>query len=659
LLSFEVAVTRRAIAIALGLCALLPATAAAEVPEGADWTEAYIETPGEPTLHADVLRPAGYKDTQKTPVILSIGPYFGHAGQSLPGETATSDENLPSSRFDDMIEGGKVFERGYTVVYVDARGFGGSAGCNDFGGPGEQLDAKRAIEWAAAQPWSTGKVGTWGKSYDGWTQVMALDERPKGLAAAVIQSPIIDGYRTLYQNGVHYDAGWYNTPALYQAIDANPPTPFDSPEYFAGAAQGTNPACYATNIAMQNATFDEDSQFWKDRELPDAKGSKVAVLWSHGFLDANTKPDNFMDVWSNLKGPARAWFGQYDHVRGNEANLTGRDGFLEESMRWFDRYLKDDKGAKVEDDPRTEIQDSDGRWRAEEQWPPADAAMRILPVKGGSVTDAPNNDAEGETTGATGVGVWSVSQPLDQEARIAGVPRIHVQASALGGRSHIYALLYDIDWEKRTATLMSRAAHVVTGADQKLDFELYPLDWHVTEGHRLGLLLSGADLDWYNPPHSGQPVTITDGTLEIPWLRYVRRDFLKGDVAKAMEGRTPITVDESIAESGAVTADFPPPLSNPPANGTPGSGPAATPRAARLRVSAKRKGRKLKVTVRGAGSFRITVKVRKGKRVVVKRAVRAKRGVARVSFRLNRGRYRIVATAKGVGAPKRGTKRVT
>src|SRR5207244_7501337 len=101
-------------------------------------------------------------------------------------------------------------------------------------GPGEKSDVKRAVEWAASQPWSTGKVGMWGKSYDGWTEVMGLDQKPNGLAAAIIQAPIIDGYRTLYQNGVHYDAGWYVTPALYQEIDSMAPTPSDSPDYVLG-----------------------------------------------------------------------------------------------------------------------------------------------------------------------------------------------------------------------------------------------------------------------------------------------------------------------------------------------------------------------------------------------------------------------------------------
>ena len=60
-------------------------------------------------------------------------------------------------------------ERGYTYVMVDLRGFGGSDGCLDWAGPGEQSDVVNAVQWAASQPWSTGKVGMYGKSYDGVT----------------------------------------------------------------------------------------------------------------------------------------------------------------------------------------------------------------------------------------------------------------------------------------------------------------------------------------------------------------------------------------------------------------------------------------------------------------------------------------------------------
>jgi predicted acyl esterase len=646
----------RSLLVVLLLMLALPTAAMADVPEGADWKEHYIPA-GDVTLHADVFRPKGLADSVKTPVILSIGPYFGHGGQSTPNG---SEADYPSTRFNDMIGGGKVFERGYTVMYVDLRGFGGSTGCNDFGGKGEQADVKAAVEWAASQPWSTGKVGMWGKSYDAWTEVMALDEKPKGLSATVIQSPIIDGYRTLYQNGVHYDAGWYGTPGLYQAIDAIPPVPSDSPEYFLAYAQGSNPACYAQNISMQNTTLDWTSPFWQERNLPGARGSDVPTLWSHGYLDANTKPDNFMDVWSKLTGPSRAWFGQYDHVRGNEAGVVGREGFLDEAMRWFDRYLKGDKNAKVENDPRTEIQDNEGKWRAEAQWPPADAGLRVMPLKGGTVTDLPNNTAEGEATpdAPTGVGVWSVSQPLQHDARIAGIPKIHLDVSTPAPRAHMVALLYDVDFAAATATLISRAAYAPTSADKQISFELYPEDWKVAAGHRIGVLLAGSDLDWYNPPHTGQSIEIAGGTLEIPWLRYQRSAFLEGEQASAYTtGVHPIPFDVSIAESQSVLADLPPALTPAPAGAVkPGlTGPgAAKPKAATLRLTRRmRKGRTMFIQVRGGGNLKIKVVIKRGKKTVFNKTLTPKKGVVSASIKLRKkGTYRLTATAKGVGAPK-------
>src|SRR5882757_10178761 len=56
------------------------------VPEGAVWTEAYFPSSDNSgvELHADVLRPANLAARAKTPVILSVGPYFNHAGQTGP-----------------------------------------------------------------------------------------------------------------------------------------------------------------------------------------------------------------------------------------------------------------------------------------------------------------------------------------------------------------------------------------------------------------------------------------------------------------------------------------------------------------------------------------------------------------------------------------------
>ena len=641
-----------AFAVAVALFTAAPAHAG--VPDGATWKEAYIETPGQPTLHLDVLRPKGIPADRKTPVILTIGPYNGHSGQTTPGETP---EGGPQEIYTELWREGKAFQRGYTIVQADLRGFGGSTGCNDFGGPGEQNDVKRAVEWAASQPWSTGKVGMWGKSYDAWTQVMALDEKPKGLAAAIIQAPIIDGYRTLYQNGVHYDTGWYVTPALYQEIDAIPPTPSDSTEYWLGFAQGTNPACYAQNIALQNTTLDGDAPFWKERELPAARGSDVPVFWSHGFLDANTKPDNFMPVWATLKGPARAWFGQYAHDRFTRyPELIGRKGAIDETMRFLDRYVLGDTRARVEDDPRVEVQDGDGKWRGEAQWPPADAQLRTVAVRGGTVTDSPRNAAEAEFPGSTsGVGVWSITKPFPYEARIAGVPRIRLDVSTSSPRAHLFALLYAID-DKNVARLISRAAHVVRSADKKLDFELYPQDWRIPAGHRLGLLLSGSDLDWYKPPHSGQSIAVAGGTLEVPFLRHQRTAFLTGSKAGAQSGVKPIAVPAAALAEAPVAADLPPamtamPVATPapkamslPPAATPRPAPRAattTSRRAALRLTVRVRGRRLVIKVRGA-TGKVRLALRRGKRTLARRTTRRASAVLRAP---RRGRYTVTATA--------------
>ncbi|MEA2471361.1 MAG: uncharacterized protein QOE38_2360, partial [Thermoleophilaceae bacterium] len=96
----------------LALCACFaPAALADPPPDGSTWTQAYIDESDGTQLHADVLRPKNLPADAKTPVILSIGPYFNHTGQtgaSGPVENTPYDPvtaNGPSSRFYDYING--------------------------------------------------------------------------------------------------------------------------------------------------------------------------------------------------------------------------------------------------------------------------------------------------------------------------------------------------------------------------------------------------------------------------------------------------------------------------------------------------------------------------------------------------------------------------
>ena len=82
-----------------------PSTAAnaADVPPGATWSEASIASTNGVKLHADILRPSDLPEDAKTPVIVSIGPYFSHAGQTGAVGTRSGDVLRPGRSVDRAI----------------------------------------------------------------------------------------------------------------------------------------------------------------------------------------------------------------------------------------------------------------------------------------------------------------------------------------------------------------------------------------------------------------------------------------------------------------------------------------------------------------------------------------------------------------------------
>ena len=170
---------RRLVAVLAAVLLAGPAAPVATAEES--FTQTYIESGDGTLLHAEVMRPDA---RGRVPVVVLLTPY---ANGVLP----TQQRPPGSFMYGELSD---LFDKGYAIVQVSLRGFGASGGCGDLGGKGEQMDAKAAIEWAASQPWSTGRVGMWGISYDGWSQIMALAMKPKGLAAVVAQAPLSHAY---------------------------------------------------------------------------------------------------------------------------------------------------------------------------------------------------------------------------------------------------------------------------------------------------------------------------------------------------------------------------------------------------------------------------------------------------------------------------------
>ena len=222
------ALAAAALALAALSTVLSPTSAAAPPPNGSTWSETYIDTPDGQRLHVDVMRPEGLPDDRRTPVILVVSPYLGM--------TSPTEEPGPSSRFHDFFEGARVFARGYSVVMVSLRGTGGSSGCLDILGPGEQTDVVTAVRWAASQPWSTGKVGMYGKSYDANTGLVGAALRPRGLAAVVAQQVTPDRYRGSYNDRVRFAQSLLYPSATYGVAAEGGFSVHNDPEYIANSA---------------------------------------------------------------------------------------------------------------------------------------------------------------------------------------------------------------------------------------------------------------------------------------------------------------------------------------------------------------------------------------------------------------------------------------
>ena len=173
----------------------------------------------------------------------------------------------PSDRFVDFVEGAKLMQNRYAFVMVDLRGFGGSTGCLDWAGPGEQSDVVNAVKWAAAQPWSNGRVGMSGKSYDGVTGLIGVNHQPPGLTAVVSQEPVYDLYRHLYGDGIRR-LNPALTPALYDLIDLTPGPALDDPDYnLSGLDDTQRPGCPVLNLSDQRGNDDHYSDYWRKRNL--------------------------------------------------------------------------------------------------------------------------------------------------------------------------------------------------------------------------------------------------------------------------------------------------------------------------------------------------------------------------------------------------------
>lgn len=477
------------------------------VPEGAAWTQHYFpSSDGSDTeLHADVLRPEGLPAGEKVPVILVVSSYTGHSGQLVPEPFTHTG---PSNRFADFMTGTDLFARGYAFVMVDSRGQGGSSGCLDFIGPGKQADVRAAIDWSAGQPWSTGAVGMYGKSYDAITGLIGNNLNQDALKAVVAQEPIWDAMSNFRSNGVPR-TNIVQIPDAYEITASIPQMPDDDPRYLANAAyETTHPDCLPQYKAGFGAG-DPQSEYWKARDLVgQAKGSDTPLFVTQGFLEWNTEAEAVQSYLDNHQGPERGWLGQWDHVRGNDRTADGRlkmgrDGWFDETISFYDQYLKGI--APPVQYPAYSIQDSTGTWRAQDTWPVVDGSATVALGDGSYVDD--------NGVAAAGNSFLTRSEPLAQTTRITGTPRISLTSEQ---RGNVMIKLHDVAPDG-TAVRFDEQVAVLTAGETA--FDLRSTDWTLPSGHSLAV-----EIGTISPDAGPVPVAFSPGSdwLATPSLETVQ-----------------------------------------------------------------------------------------------------------------------------------------
>jgi len=165
------------------LGALVAGTPLAGAP-GADLRGVAVTMRDGVQLAADVLRP---RIEGRFPTLVYRTPY--------DRKRASEDEVATAA-----------LKSGYAVVLVDVRGRYDSAG--EFTPyRNEGTDGYDTIEWAAAQAWSTGEVGTYGLSYPGAVQWLAAVESPPHLKA-MVPAMTFSTPRNFFYAGGAWDLSW-------------------------------------------------------------------------------------------------------------------------------------------------------------------------------------------------------------------------------------------------------------------------------------------------------------------------------------------------------------------------------------------------------------------------------------------------------------------
>ena len=377
-------------------------------------TSVYVRMRDGVEIAIDIWLPPGLKAGERVPVLMKTTRYWratqnGWAYRPMVALGVTQ----PSPSSVDYFN-----RRGYAVLLIDARGSGASGGNRiaEFS-PDEVADYGEIARWASRQPWSNGRVGAYGVSYEGNTaELTAAADEPSFKATAPLFSDF-DSAMLVLPNGVYTQGflqpwsdmvaamdrndicflqkvtGWgcwgvrQLTPGVKRA-DSDP----DGKHLreLVGERHNLNVAESVGRIEFRDDPLGKpgntplrlgDVSPYGQRRNLESSGTAMQV-WC-GWLDAGTC-EGALERYATFSNPQQLIIGPCSHgCRFNvdpflPANQhTPANPAFEEQWRmradFFDRYLKKDPPAKIESVIQYYTM-GEGQWHSTTVWPPAEFA---------------------------------------------------------------------------------------------------------------------------------------------------------------------------------------------------------------------------------------------------------------------------------------------
>lgn len=433
--------------------------------DGYEMTSQYIPMRDGTRIAIDIFRPTlgGEHATEKLPVLWMHTPY--HRRNYGGGLTA---ENYPGKAL-------KLAKYGYIVAVADFRGLYASFGKNAGFNRGEWQDEARwdaydITEWLAAQPWSSGKVGMWGCSATGGSQMQALTTAPPSLKAVFPMSCEWDVYPFAAFGGMAPPEGVPTRVmrgGVRQARDRSAVPVDDDPDRSllnAALAEHGNSIETAGYTPFRDSVAENFANQWWIKSSPhtykDTIESSGIAIYTAANLDEEGPGYGPPFIFNNLSNPLKFALGPATHCDWTSVEKETGFDILVEELRFFDYWLKGIDNGVMDEAPVTyytyNLESSNigiPGWNTAESWPLPNQQLtefklgrHSLMAKGepapGSM--AVSVDYEIDNNNFWEKGLHFVTPPLEKDVRITGHPVLRLWLSSSIDDADVVARIDDV-----------------------------------------------------------------------------------------------------------------------------------------------------------------------------------------------------------------------